>query len=200
LTSDQTTQSTTAAAPAKSSKKKDKSAQASMKPGKKEKIRFGKAPQETLPDKPTAQTEDAGALPQTASNANEPENPLEAAPKEKKTRFSDRAREPKQPKGKTITEQRRDKMTPEAPDAAEVADRQTQSAPLGLAGDTASKKKKKQTSTTGEKTRISDRKKPAETGPAPEPTPAPTVPGAPAPSQQPAQPLAPQPAQTTPQQ
>ena len=34
---------------------------ASMKPGKKEKIRFGKAPQETLPPAPASQTEDAGA-------------------------------------------------------------------------------------------------------------------------------------------
>ena len=201
LTSDDT-QTATNTAPAKSSKKSktDKSAQASMKPGKKEKIRFGKAPQETLPDKPTAQTEDAGALPQTASNANEPENPLENAPKEKKKRFSDRAREPKQPKGKTVVEQQRDKMTPEAPDAAEVADRQTQSAPLGLGGDTATKKKKKETSTTGEKTRMSDRKKPVETGPAPEPTQPPTVPGAPAPAQAPAQQPAQQPSTTTPQQ
>lgn len=201
LTSDETAQAATPA-PAKTSKstKADKSAQASMKPGKKEKIRFGKAPQETLPDKPTAQTEDAGALPQTASAANEPENPLEATPKEKKTRFSDRAREPKQPKGKTVTDQQRDKMTPEAPDSGEVADRQTQSAPLGLAGDTATKKKKKATSTTGEKTRMSERKKPEETGPAPEPTQPPTVPGAPAPSPAPAQPPAEQPAPTTPQQ
>ena len=49
-------------------------------------------------------------------------------------------------------------MAPAAPDAAEVADRQTQAGPLGLGGDTANKKKKKQT-TTGDKTRLSDTKK-----------------------------------------
>ena len=37
-----------------------------MKPGKKEKIRFGKAPQETLPKAPSSQTEDAGAGEQVA--------------------------------------------------------------------------------------------------------------------------------------
>jgi len=43
-----------------------------------------------------------------------------------------------------------------------VADRQTQAGPLGLAGDT-SKKKKKTATTTGDKTRLSDKKKaPAE--------------------------------------
>jgi hypothetical protein len=73
-------------------------------------------------------------------------------------------------------------MAPQGPDAAEVADRQTQSAPLGLNGDKSSKKKKKD-STAGEKTRLSDRKKPAETTPL-EPTPVPAVPGAPAPAQQ----------------
>ncbi len=199
LTSDQAAPLT---APAKAKKAKtDSSQQAAMKPGKKEKIRFGKAPQETLPDKPTAQTEDAGALPQTASAAQEPENPLEATPAPKKTRFSDRAKEPKQPKGKVVVQEQRDKMTPEAPDTGEVADRQTQSAPLGLAGDTASKKKKKETATTGEKTRLSERKKPEETGPAPEPTTPAPVQGAPAPgATAPEQPAAPQPAQPQTQQ
>jgi hypothetical protein len=49
-------------------------------------------------------------------------------------------------------------MAPAAPDAAEVADRQTQASPLGLAGDT-SKKKKKAATTTGDKTRLSGKKK-----------------------------------------
>jgi len=39
------------------------------------------------------------------------------------------------------------------------ADRQTQAAPLGLAGDTSAKKKTKQATTTGEKTRLTDKKK-----------------------------------------
>jgi hypothetical protein len=50
-------------------------------------------------------------------------------------------------------------MAPAAADSAEVADRQTQAGPLGLAGDTGSKKKKKASTTAGEKTRLADKKK-----------------------------------------
>ena len=166
----------------KAKKQKDAEA-ASMKPGKKEKIRFGQAPTKTLPEAPgQTATEDAGAVAQN----NEPANPLEAAPEpEKKTRFSARAKLPKQPKPKPFTKV--DPTAPSAPDSAEVADRQTQSAPLGLAGDTASKKKKKNT-TTAEKTRLSDKKKQDEDQPSeppPAPTPIPAVKGAPAPSNAP---------------
>ena len=156
-----TSEQATAAAPAKTEKtksKKDKTAEASLKPGKKEKIRFGKAPQETLPKAPSSQTEDAGAGEQVAANANaEPDNPLESNPKpEKKTRFSDRARLPKQakPKGPQL-----DPETPAAADAAEVADREAQSGPLGLGGNQTPGKKKKKNTTTGDKTRLSDKKK-----------------------------------------
>ncbi len=156
-----TSDQATAAAPAKAEKansKKDKAEQASMKPGKKEKIRFGKAPQETLPKAPSSQTEDAGAGDQVAGNADaEPDNPLESNPKpEKKTRFSDRARLPKQPK------QKGPRLNPEAPspaDAAEVADRAAQSGPLGLGGNQTPGKEKKKNTTTGDKTRLSDKKK-----------------------------------------
>jgi peptidyl-prolyl cis-trans isomerase SurA len=138
--------------------KKNKTEEASMKPGKKEKIRFGKAPQETLPAAPASPTEDAGAVGQVAAG-NEPENPLEVDSKsEKKTRFSDRAKLPKQPKPKGP------QLDPEAPtaaDAAEVADRQAQAGPLGLGGNQTDKKKKKNT-TTGDKTRLSDKKKEAQ--------------------------------------
>lgn len=146
--------------------KKSKTEQASMKPGKKEKIRFGKAPQETLPSTPTGTTEDAGARePQVASNADaEPDNPLESSAKpEKKTRFSDRTRLPKQ---KTKGPQQVDPEAPAPPDAGEVADRQAQAGPLGLGGNQASGKKKKKNATTGEKTRLSKDKKaePEDTG------------------------------------
>jgi peptidyl-prolyl cis-trans isomerase SurA len=151
-----------AAKPQKPSKKATKAEEASMKPGKKEKIRFGKAPQETLPKAPSSQTEDAGAgEQQVAANANtEPDNPLESNPKpEKKSRFSDRARLPKQPKPKGP------QLDPEAPaaaDAAEVADREAQSGALGLGGNQTPGKKKKKNTTTGDKTRLSDQKKPAD--------------------------------------
>lgn len=169
----------------KASKKKKKGStdQASMKPGKKEKIRYGKAPQSTLPAAPSSETEDAGAVPQVAANA-EPDNPLEnVAPPEKKTRFSARAKLPKQPKPKGP---QLDPLAPAAPDAAEVADRQTQAGPLGLGGDTTSKKKKKST-TTGDKTRLSDKKKTADDSQSTGVTTLGTAPkGAPAPQQAPA--------------
>ena len=184
--------SASAAAPAKTGKKKNASAaQTSMKPGKKEKIRFGQSPSKTLPTAPDTRTEDAGggAGPETASTSPEPVNPLETSAKPtQKTRYSARAKVPKQPKTKGP---RVDTMAPLAPDAAEVADRQTQAGPLGLAGDT-SKKKKKKSTTTGDKTRLADKKKsetPAQNsgdvplGPAPQtpaPAPAPQTP-APAP-------------------
>jgi peptidyl-prolyl cis-trans isomerase SurA len=166
-----------AATPAKKGKKGARAEQASMKPGKKEKIRLGQAPTKTLPSAPQSKTVDAGAVPQTASSGQEPVNPLEPAAPTKKTRFSDRAREAKQAKQPKGEGPKPDVLAPAAPDAAEVADRQTQAGPLGLAGDT-SKKKKKTSTTTGDKTRLSDKKKtetPAQgtgdvpLGPAPQP-------------------------------
>ncbi|MGA7106206.1 MAG: peptidylprolyl isomerase [Terracidiphilus sp.] len=189
--SDQTT-------PPPAPSKKAKAAKAdvaALKPGKKEKIRFGKAPQKTLPSTPASQTEDAGAGTQTASTENEPANPLETAQQApKKTRLSDRAHEPKQ--RKTTVQQQKDAMTPQAPDSAEAADRQSQSAPLGLAGDTS--KKKKNDTANSEKTRLSDRnKKPAEPTQPVQPIPVPPVPGAPGPGSTSA-PEAPAPQSTTP--
>jgi peptidyl-prolyl cis-trans isomerase SurA len=132
-----------------------------MKPGKKEKIRFGQAPTKTLPNAPETKVENAGALPpETASAAQEPVNPLESNAKpEQKIRYSARAKQLKQRKAKGPQP---DALAPPAPDAAEVADRQTQAGPLGLAGDTAAKKKKKAT-TTGDKTRLANKTKKAET-------------------------------------
>jgi peptidyl-prolyl cis-trans isomerase SurA len=150
------------------------------KPGKKEKIRFGQAPTTTLPKtaSPTV-TEDAGAV-QVAGSGEEPVNPLENAPAPKKSRFSDRLKAPKQPKPKGP---RVDAQAPAPPDAGEVADRQTQSAPLGPT-DPNAKKKKSSTTTASEKTRLSDKKKqPDQQAPA-QPTPIPAVPGAPAPAPQ----------------
>ena len=170
-------------------KKKSKSSteQAAEKPGKREKIRFGQAPRETLPTATTnTGTVNAGALPETetASSADLPANPLEAAPVETKKRFSERAHTAK--KVKQAKAPKVDALAPAPPDATEISDRQTQAGPLGLAGDTSNTKKKKKTATTTtEKTRMSQEpKKPA--APAPQPTiPAP-VPGAPAPATAPA--------------
>ena len=182
------TATTATASSAKSSSKSKTTAQASMKPGKKEKIRYGKAPQETLPSTPAGVTEDAGAG-QVAANAAEPDNPLESSPKpEKKTRYSDRAKQPKEHKQKATPQTQA--LTAPAPDAAEVADTQAQAGPLGLGGNTTPTKKKKKATTTGDKTRLSDKKNAPkeETGNQPlgtapqQPTPAPPPPqAAPAP-------------------
>jgi peptidyl-prolyl cis-trans isomerase SurA len=178
------------AAPANATKKN--ASLNSQKPGKKEKIRFGKAPVKTLPAAAApAKTEDAGAVQQAAADT--PVNPLETKPRPtEKTRFSQRAKAPKQARAQGP---KPDKLAPAAPDAAEVADRQTQAAPLGLAGDTATKKKKKKTTET-EKTRLSAKTKEEQAKPAPEMTPAPPVPGAPGPAiMPPAPPPAPAPQQ-----
>ncbi len=184
----------TAQAPPKPSKADKKKEEASEKPGKKEKIRFGQAPRETLPTATAnASTENAGALPEnaggteTADNSQQPANPLEPAAPTQKTRFSDRAREERK---KKAAPQHGDANAPAPPTAGEVADQETQSAPLGLNGNAATnnKKKKKAQAATGEKTRYSQEKKAEENQtqqPAPQPTPIAPVPGAPAPASAP---------------
>lgn len=193
----------------KKSKKGKKEEPTTEKPGKKEKIRFGQKPRETLPSTPNPTTiENAGAVPDQATgaapsqvaDANEPANPLEPEASDKKVRFSARARQAKKAKP---TGPQPDALAPPPPDASDVADRQTQSGPLGLNGDTTGKNKKK-ADTSGEKTRYSDRKG-TQTKEQPTFTPAPQMPGAPAPARQtsaPAgsQPDAPQPTSPAPQQ
>jgi peptidyl-prolyl cis-trans isomerase SurA len=143
-----------AAAPAKKSKKKASAGEAATNSGKKEKIRYGRAPSTTLPGAPQTAAEDLGAVPQPAAEAApQPANPLEASTRpEKKMRFSKRAKQPKKQKAKGP---KTDAQAPSAPAAAEVADRQTQSGPLGLAGEPPAKKKKN-SATKGEKTRLAD--------------------------------------------
>ena len=196
-----TTASSSASATAASSNKQVASAQApAMKPGKKEKIRFGQAPRETLPSADT-KTEDAGANvtdggAQVASN-NTPSalktlnpdgsiaSPNGAADKKEKTRFSARPKEPKDKK----------KVDPFAPQAAttdEVATQQQQEKPLGLNGDT-SKQKKPNPAKTGPKRRMTDEKKDngqaqptdGSSGSTPATSPAPTTPSAPSTTPQP---------------
>jgi peptidyl-prolyl cis-trans isomerase SurA len=162
----------------KKGKSKDELAQ--EKPGKKEKIRYGRAPTKTLPSEPQGATEDAGAATQQAQ-APEPENPFEQAPPQHKTRLADRARLEKKSK-KTASANgvpASDPYATPAPDAAEVATRQTQSAALGLGGNTS--KKKKRATTTGQKTRLSKKQKEKKNEGPLEPTPIPQVQGAPAP-------------------
>jgi peptidyl-prolyl cis-trans isomerase SurA len=169
--------------PAAKSSKKAKGEDISMKPGKKEKIRYGQAPTQTLPGaRHQTAVEDAGAAP-TPATSDEPVNPLENnARPTVKTRYSARAALPKSAKQAKFPGAKVDTMAPEAPDAAEVADQQTQAGPLGLAGDTAAKKRKKTATTTSEKKRLADKKKSETPAPATgdvplgNATPAPTTP------------------------
>ncbi len=159
-----------------------------LKPGKKEKIRFGQAPRATLPAASAkSETVNAGALPEqevaSSANADEPVNPLEPQADTRKTRFSKRALTEK--KTKTVApDPTAVKFNAPAPEATEVADRSAQVAPLGLNGDTATKKKKAPAATTGEKTRLSKQQTPKEKTPV-QMTPAPAVQGAPAPADAP---------------
>ena len=73
---------------------------ASMKPGKKEKIRFGKAPTKTLPNAPETKTEDAGAVSGScATHAGAGESAGGQYQPTVKTRFSERAKSPKAAQG-----------------------------------------------------------------------------------------------------
>jgi len=176
------TQSSSAAAPAKTTQTANTSA---LKPGKKEKIRYGQAPTKTLPSTVATQSVDAGANgssanTDTATNGIAPgtevaSNAAGDAPgigdttaPEKKSRFSDRAKLPKDKKVKAKTP---DPFAPPPISAEEVADRQTQSAPLGLGADAAKPAKKPKPT---EKTRLQDKgKTPAPTDDTNAPAPAP---------------------------
>lgn len=169
-----------AAESADSKKDRKHKEKGSERPGKKEKIRYGQAPREMLPPAANASnTVDAGALPETA--AEEPANPLEPQAPTHKTRFSDRARTEREHKHKAKRKKPVDNFAPAPPDAAEIANRQVQSAPLGLNGDTAKKKKKRTATVEGPKTRMSQEKKKHEKKQPLQMTPAPQEPGAPAP-------------------
>ncbi len=85
-----------------------------MKPGKKEKIRYGKAPKETLPSAAKVNAEDAGAVQQAANTTPEPVNPLEPTRPTQKTRFSDRAKVAK-PAKKAPSVRRWTRMLPRRP-------------------------------------------------------------------------------------
>jgi peptidyl-prolyl cis-trans isomerase SurA len=185
---------TVAAAPAANTTTASKSVASATadKPGKKEKIRYGQAPSKTLPNAPSTATEDAGAgSGATAANAAaEPVNPLDTENKPtQKSRLSARAKTPKTPNANGAPA---NSDTPPAPDSAEVADRQAQSTPLGLNGDTASKKKKAKTVAT-DKTRYSDKNKKPDAA-APDASGTPTAPAAQTPPASPASAPAPAPA------
>jgi peptidyl-prolyl cis-trans isomerase SurA len=161
---------------------------------KREKVRFGQAPRNALPAGPqeTAVGGDVGAGAASASaitaapgaamtNSEESisqaadVNPLTPVAPEPttKTRFASREKIVIAEKKAARRRKAKEKAaaTPEGPTAQESADRTTQSAPLGLNGDTAKKKKKVKVKG-AKKERLENKPKPST---APPPPPAPTV-------------------------
>ncbi len=146
-------------------------------PQKREVVRFGQAPSESLPAGST-KGEDAGASPangngsatetETAASQNPNGNQVNSNIRfangesasdqqtvvEKKTRFSDRAQIPKAVKRERERKSKQDPFPTAAPDAQEVADKSTQAKPLGLKGDTSIPSPKPKP--TGGKTRYAD--------------------------------------------
>jgi peptidyl-prolyl cis-trans isomerase SurA len=147
------------------------------KPGKKEKIRFGQAPRETLPSGDTKQVDvDAGATAgpgqQVAANT-PPANAValtnaegnvisDSTDTEKKTkaRFSDRMKEPKQKQEQQKAARKKQKFVPPTETPEQVAQDKQDQAALGLAGDT-TKKKKPAPVKGGPKRRMGDEEKSA---------------------------------------
>jgi peptidyl-prolyl cis-trans isomerase SurA len=142
-----------------------------QKPGKREKIRFGQAPRETLPAGDTREV-DAGAGTDTTATqvaANQPGNSVvtnaegnvidngNESDKKVKTRFSDRPKETQQKREKE-KEAKANRFAPPKETAAEVAQEKQQQSALGLNGDT-TKVKKANPAKSGPKRRLSDEDK-----------------------------------------
>ncbi|HZZ40492.1 MAG TPA: peptidyl-prolyl cis-trans isomerase [Acidobacteriaceae bacterium] len=122
------------------------------KPGKKEKIRFGQAPRETLPTGPTREV-DAGATGAESSQgaqvaANQPENGVALTNAQgevidtsadnqtkKKTRLSDLAKQPKAKQRAMAQSKKRQKFAPPSETQQDTASDQLQQSALGLNGD-----------------------------------------------------------------
>jgi peptidyl-prolyl cis-trans isomerase SurA len=138
-----------------------------QKPGKKEKIRFGQAPRESLPSSQVATASGPAVGPDTNPSVTTPEsryvNPdgtvSGAAPSapERKSRLSNRPPVKKAKKDKSDADA-------SAPTAEELASQKVQNAPLGLADQTAAQKKAK---VKADKTRLSEKQKAPDQTPAP---------------------------------
>ncbi|HEY1501747.1 MAG TPA: peptidylprolyl isomerase [Acidobacteriaceae bacterium] len=179
------------------------------KPGKKEKIRFGQAPRETLPAGETKQV-DAGASgtggpaegqpadQQVAANTQPPNVVTNAAgevisgdqtEKTKKSRYSDRMKETKAKQDQEKAAGKKQKFVPPTETTAQQAqDKQAQSA-MGLNGDT-TKVKKPNPAKSGPKRRLGDKDTPQDgtSAPATQTPPATTQPPATTPPAQSNQP------------
>ncbi len=184
-----TTGAKTAGASTATTQQASNSDQNVQKPGKKEKIRFGQAPRESLPSSQVATANAPAVGPDTNPSVTTPEtryvNPdgtvsgATASAPDRKTRLSNRPPVKKAKKNKSDS----DTDTSSKPTPEELASQKVQNAPLGLADQTAAQKKAKQK---GEKTRYADKPKEPDQTPAPylgKPANADTQPPAPATSQ-----------------
>lgn len=164
-----------------------------QKPGKKEKIRYGQAPRETLPAGDTRMV-DAGANGTTQLASNQPSGAVNLTTaagnvidtsnqpvKKTKIRFADREKEYKKRKAEAKAAKQNEKFTapPETPEQL-AAEKQSQSA-LGLNGDTTKAKKKANAAKSGPKRRYSDDKKEQQTEPDQQQNAAPAATSVPAP-------------------
>jgi peptidyl-prolyl cis-trans isomerase SurA len=184
-----------------------------QKPGKREKIRFGQAPRETLPAGDT-RTVDAGAttpsapqqqvalnqpgLAPAAGPAPAPDTAADTDAKKAKTRLSDRLKETKAKQTQQKQQEAANKHHKFVPPAEsqtpeEQAKTKREDAAYGLEGDTTKKKKQTSAAKSGPKRRMSDadqnKQEPAQNGtqtPAPASgTTPPAAPSTPAPQPQP---------------
>ncbi len=164
-----------------------------------EKIRFGQAPRNSLPgsdaaeettvtslNPATAPTPGTVTVPQTElasagnESANLADNPLTPrAPEAVKTRFAARAKEEKEKKAKTVSAKKLEKASakPLPESAQEKADEKTQALPLSVSGVDESKKVKKPKKVKGApKERLADKPAtPVSAGPAVAPTASPSL-------------------------
>jgi len=174
-----------------------------QKPGKKEKIRFGQAPRETLPTGDTKQV-DAGAAAGEAApapttpvavnttpgngvaltNAEGNANGSNDDEKKPKSRFSDRMKEPKQKQVEAKASRKKQKFVPPTETPEQQAQDRREQAALGLNGDT-TKVKKANPAKGGPKRRLSDQDKNEDKNAQPTQTPAPSTPAATPPAQAP---------------
>lgn len=146
-----------------------------QKPGKKEKIRYGQAPRETLPAGETREVDAGASAPapqQVAINqsgispavaaATPAGDTVDTTTAKKKTRYSDRLKEPKQKREQQKREEwaatHHQKFVPPPQTSEDKAKEQRQNAALGLRGDT-TKVKKANPAKSGPKRRMNDRKK-----------------------------------------
>jgi peptidyl-prolyl cis-trans isomerase SurA len=147
---------TAGSAPAATTQQASNNNQNVEKPGKREKIRFGQAPRESLPNSQVASAVAPDTIPSVTTPESRVVNPdgtisgVAPAALERKTRLSSRPPVKKVKRDKSVSPD-----TPPAATADELANQKVQDSPLGLADPAAQKKTRQK----GDKTRYSAKPK-----------------------------------------